>query len=578
MGKWKNDLTIREVIGRIQSHKMLLPAIQRKFVWSEEQIIDLMDSMLRGYPIGTFLVWRTTAGAAKGEYSFYSFIADYHERDACVNPRQSISAFSDNDDIYGVLDGQQRLSSLLIAINGSYAAKLPRKHWDNPDAFPRKYLYFNLLSNSKEGFVADSDDRYEFAFFETAPIHDESQLWFKVPAILEVDLENPFAYVRDSYGDLGYSDEVLYETILNNIARLYSVICKSDDVFSYFEVVTDDMDEVLDIFVRTNSGGTVLSKSDLLFSTIVSSWQEARDEFDELVKKVSNEGFRVDSDFIVRVCLMLLDRNVDLKVRSLDAATIEAIHESWDRISASTIDAFRLLKGFGLNHEYVSSYNAVIPIIYLAYKGADLRGSGREIHKYLAIAQAKQLFSRSSNSTLRAIRAALREEGESEASYRLKQEQFSLSQLDGVSVGLDDFRMSDDDIESLFMLGKGPRAFVVLSLLYPNLKLNEIEFHMDHLHPTAGFDDKNFDCPDISPEDHEKWKETCDSLANLQILEGRANQSKNAEPLVKWVERDNHRAQVKYVPEGASFELADFEEFMVQRKALMKEELKRIFM
>lgn len=66
MGTWKNDLTIQDTIALIQSSEMLLPAIQRKHVWSEEQIIELMDSILSGYPIGTFLIRETTAGSAKG--------------------------------------------------------------------------------------------------------------------------------------------------------------------------------------------------------------------------------------------------------------------------------------------------------------------------------------------------------------------------------------------------------------------------------------------------------------------------------------------------------------------------------
>lgn len=66
MGTWKNDLAIQDTIALIQSSEMLLPTIQRKHVWSEEQIIELMDSILSGYPIGTFLIRKATAGSAKG--------------------------------------------------------------------------------------------------------------------------------------------------------------------------------------------------------------------------------------------------------------------------------------------------------------------------------------------------------------------------------------------------------------------------------------------------------------------------------------------------------------------------------
>lgn len=578
MGMWKTDLTIREAINRIKDNKMLLPAIQRKYVWSEDQIIELMDSILRGYPIGTFLIWKTTVASAKEKkYSFYRFITDYHERDACVNEPLSITTFEGAREIYSVLDGQQRLNSLLIAIDGSYAVKLPRKHRNNPDAFPRKQLYFNLLSGEEKDFGEDSGRQYEFAFFEEMPGYDEAHLWLKVPDLLWIDLSKPVGFVKGAYGTLGYDDETLYEVILENLVRLQSAICKEEKILTYFEVETDDMDEVLDIFVRANSGGTVLSKSDLLFSTIVSFWQDARKEFEALIKKVNDKGFRIDSDFVVHVCLMLLDRNVNLKVRNLDKDTVKEIKNRWKAISNATLDTFGLLKSFGSNDEYLSSYNAVIPIVYLAYKGCDLRSSKDEIQKYLAIAQAKQLFSRSSNSTLTAIRAALREQDGGGEEYRLKQKVFSRSQLDGITVGPNDFQMNDKDIEALFFLGKGARAFTILSLLYPHLKLGEIEFHMDHLHPTAGFDDNNFDCPGISPKKHAEWKEICNTLPNLQLLEGRENQSKNKMPLSEWIKREDNLRQVRYVPEGTSYEVADFDEFMRVREAEMTKELRRIF-
>lgn len=66
MDAWKNDLTIQDTIALIQSSEVLLPAIQRKHVWSEEQIIEFMDSILSGYPIGAFFIRKTTAGSAKG--------------------------------------------------------------------------------------------------------------------------------------------------------------------------------------------------------------------------------------------------------------------------------------------------------------------------------------------------------------------------------------------------------------------------------------------------------------------------------------------------------------------------------
>lgn len=76
--------------------------------------------------------------------------------------------------------------------------------------------------------------------------------------------------------------------------------------------------QCIDIFVRVNSGGTILSKSDLLFSTIVSHWDKARDEIDKLLSEINKkgEGFKFSNDFIMRTCLYLLDMSVALKVET----------------------------------------------------------------------------------------------------------------------------------------------------------------------------------------------------------------------------------------------------------------------
>ncbi len=158
--------TISSIIEEIDTKKIYLPAIQRKYVWGENQITKLMDSIMRGYPFGTFLFWKVKKKIVnKKKYSMYEFIKDYHERDRFKNDRAghpfSVSETNEEETILSALDGQQRLTSLYIALKGSISIKLPKKHWNNDDAFPRKELYFNLLSEKK---TEDDDIKYTFAF------------------------------------------------------------------------------------------------------------------------------------------------------------------------------------------------------------------------------------------------------------------------------------------------------------------------------------------------------------------------------------------------------------------------------
>ena len=142
---FQTPITVKEVVDNIHKKKYLLPAIQREVVWSTDQIERLYDSLMRDYPIGSFLFWHVEKQNTK-KYQFYEFMRDYHEKNNANNIKADISG---EEDIVGILDGQQRFTSLYIGLRGSYAYREPRKRWNNPLAFPKRNLYLNLLSPKK---------------------------------------------------------------------------------------------------------------------------------------------------------------------------------------------------------------------------------------------------------------------------------------------------------------------------------------------------------------------------------------------------------------------------------------------
>ena len=135
---------------------------------------------MRGYPIGSFLFW-IVKRESTGQYKFYDFMLDYHERDnahcASVGP-------VNRDEITAVLDGQQRLTALNIGLRGSYAYKLPRKWWNSPDAFPTRHLCLNILSEAEEN---EAGMRYDFRFLTRleAERRDETHCWYRVGDVLK---------------------------------------------------------------------------------------------------------------------------------------------------------------------------------------------------------------------------------------------------------------------------------------------------------------------------------------------------------------------------------------------------------
>jgi len=103
---FQTPITAKSALEAVQRHDYALPAIQREFVWSTDQICMLFDSLLRGYPIGSFLFWKVKAENSQ-KFVFYDFIRAYHQRNS---PHCQALALAAPRDLTAILDGQQRLT------------------------------------------------------------------------------------------------------------------------------------------------------------------------------------------------------------------------------------------------------------------------------------------------------------------------------------------------------------------------------------------------------------------------------------------------------------------------------------
>lgn len=143
---FQTPISVVEALDNIHAKRYLLPANQREFVWDTSQIEGLFDSILSGYPIGSFPFW-SMSDESRRNYEFYEFIREYHELHQRHNPKADVSG---PQEITAILDGQQRLTSLYIGLKGSYASKIKWRRRTSDGAFPQKRLYLNLLGRSDE--------------------------------------------------------------------------------------------------------------------------------------------------------------------------------------------------------------------------------------------------------------------------------------------------------------------------------------------------------------------------------------------------------------------------------------------
>ena len=359
---FQTPITIMKTLGFIERSEYVLPAIQREFVWEHSKIERLFDSLMRGYPIGSFLVWKIGRDSIE-KYKFYDFMLHYHQRN---HMRLTALGEVTRDEITAVLDGQQRLTALNIGLRGSYAYKLPRRWWNSPDAFPKRHLYLNVLSDAEEN---EAGMQYDFRFLTDADAeagHDVTHCWYSVRNILKaedaVDL-NDFLVDRELANKKGP---------FRALARLHKVV-HTEPVIAYYEEDDQDLDKVLDIFIRTNSGGTPLSYSDMLMSMATAQWEnlDAREEIHGTVDELNHigDGFGFSQDFLLKAGLMLADvRSVRFRVTNFNRSNMKLLEARWERITRAVRAAVELVARFGFSQGSLTAHNAVLPIAHYLYR------------------------------------------------------------------------------------------------------------------------------------------------------------------------------------------------------------------
>lgn len=557
------EMSVLTALKYARERNLLLPDIQREYVWDISEIEALFESIIDEYPIGSCIFWKTSRGVINSDKpNLYYFFSKF-EREKTKNEKAP-EVLSEECDYYIVLDGQQRITSMNIALNGSYKYyKGGRGHnWSNPKSWIEKELYYNL-----DYYKTDEDDehpkkRFEFLSKEEAEIKNV----YKVKNILSYDSSVDFFEFmhKENYSKECRSD------LFKLFSRLHDT---KDGLIHYYCINEKSYDAALDIFVRVNSTGRKLSKSDLLFSTLIDGWKDGKENIEKALQIMNNkgDGFRFTRDYLMRLCLVLVDANPNLKINSLTKSTVEAIRTNWDKINTTLDTLSSLLVDIGLSDDTLTSYNSTMPIAYYLYKGGEIKDaeSKKEVKKFLSVSLSKRLFGVASNSALSTSRNVLRE-------LDCKKTKFTLKLFENATlVGGRTFTVDETEIDRwLDTYEKGQSTYVILSLLYSNLKLSQVTFHQDHCHPYSAFEKKNISSLNLNDEKIKEWQRKRNLLPNLQFLEGTENESKNKTPLKQWVDSGG---TIAYLPNNVSLELKDFETFFSKRRALIKDELKKIF-
>ncbi len=575
---YQTPKTIAEVINGIKNTDYVLPAIQREYVWKEDQIELLFDSIMRGYPISTFLFWKIDEEKLS-EFDFYEFLKKYDSRDY----HNKKAHLPKNKDIHAVLDGQQRMTSLYLALCGSFTKRQKGARKDNPQSYKKKELYLNLIKS------ADGVEKlYDFKFLSKKElVNDENNFWFRCKDILdfsdkEEDNEN-FIELQNLDDTEKYGSQKVRK-VRKTLNKFWDAVHRIGTI-SYYLEESKELEKVLQIFIRVNSGGTVLSYSDLLLSIATAQWknESARDIIHEFVDEINNfgNGFAFNKDFVLKSCLVLCDLDVKFHIDNFTSKNMKKIEDNWDEIAGSILAAVQLVNSFGYDGKSLTSSNAVIPIAYYIYKNnlktkiltSKKNEKDREnINIWLSASLLQNVFSGQPDGVYPKIRNVVNNHS---GDFPLKE---LIEEFKGTRKSL---LFTDDEIDNILEYKYGTRlAFIALNLLYPNLN-RQFTFHIDHIHPKNEFYKKRMQSKGFSEEEITMYNSQKDKLPNLQLLTSAENIGKNGKPLEQWLD-DNFSSETKknnylnshyiLIQQSCSFE--DFDNFYDKRRELLKEKFR----
>ena len=556
----ENSITIYEALQNIRDGKYVMPAFQRQFVWSMEQIEKLWDSILLDYPIATFLFWHVDDSNVTWDTYFCNFLSEvtFDSRKQADSVNYELTSINVKNTDTAVLDGQQRLTSLYLSLFGegyirpNYARK---KSGDR--------LVTKLLIELNKNKISVDEEEYNSKKFDikfSEKIGRLSPTQFEIKNIIDQKFQDDSTRekaIEDAIANVPADSK---EYARNILKKLYNKIFV-EKLIRYTEITDMKQDDALEMFVRFNSGGKPLRKSEITMSILEAYWPSAKTEFGKiLVDSYANFG----TDFIIRSALMLYG---DVVKSNISKKIAEELKNNWNAFKKALKDLERVLKGMKIEvSRFSSSWNVLLPIIYYIYYNPDFDKNTEGVRAYLLRAIFFTYFQSGTTGKLQQMKSNI-----NSFDYEITIEM--LNQMN-------DLRVTDGKIEDVLNSEKGSRvAGEVLYYLNLDWTNKNFKYEQDHLHPESRF---NGSKPiSVSMEDWKRWRGMRNRLPNLHLLEGRSNGSKNDMRLVDYYNDMNDEQKVEFrkqamIPQDVSLEFEDFEKFYEARKALLAEKIRQM--
>ena len=554
-----------------------LPSIQREFVWGrrEKKVEKLFDSLLQEYPIGSILVWNVNkkrSDKTLKEWEVYEFGDNYNE-DKPHNDEANLNGITN---LKLILDGQQRLTALMIGLKGSYSFSYRNRK-------KKTKLYINLFSDIENDIDNTYGLKYEFEFLEDIPA-DENQLWYDVGEVLDYRNETTEAFKSHYDGLIEKKSKGSKELIIkakNALGQLHKRLCKDDNAINELEVGISDDEKILNVFVRTNEGGVPLEKADLLLSHMeadrkIFKPKGARKEVFDFVdrinaEKVNKPNYEFTKDDILKACLVLTEGlNVQYKLVNFNRDNLQRIDDNWVNIKKYMELTVNLIAKYGFSTKNIISKNALIPIAYFMMKKGYSRSfvESNEI-KYVeikneainwyVISTLRGAFGGASDGTLQRMRKGI------DANKSLGD--------------LMEGRMVDrDTVERWFDREYfGSKYSHLLLMLISKTKYWD-NCHQDHVYPASKFEmDYLIKKVKLSEAEAEEYVDNANSIGNIQLLTPSVNIRKTDDDFIDWQAKQNKEYLLDaFIPLEMNLSFKNYLAVIKKRKQLMIDALCKV--
>nr|WP_283814266.1 DUF262 domain-containing protein [Bradyrhizobium aeschynomenes] len=363
------------MVQRFDTGEIQLPIMQRDYVWKPKKVVELLDSLYRGWPIGSFYVWQTRNDQpikAKGGTAL---------------PARKMDGF------YGfLLDGQQRLTSLSLAVRSAANGSLSERAFFDLE---NERFYLGAMNKTLEKRI-EAEDPLIVPLSEIIPSSREEQgTMLKRIELIVIGLRS-----QQKLGK-GGRNESIYRERLHRLANLFQkrALCE--------EFPDEDEENAFQLFRRLNKGGTSLSAGDVEAARLASA---ATKRIVGPMRAVASEremrALGINFIFLVR-CLVTVHRgNCSFsklpKNWAEDTGEVEASWRATERAIRAAVEFVRTDIGW-TTRRWLPSTNALIPVVYLLAKGGKgtLKAKDAEyVRRYLLISGLRSLFRGASETTV----------------------------------------------------------------------------------------------------------------------------------------------------------------------------------